>query len=235
MQLLSLLLVSLTLAISSSASHGKSKHRLSTSPTPAAPTTTTTTTTSAYSSTTNPPAANTSIPTSTTTGNPSIPFYAGPTPTAVSKSGSAAFIADALAQHNAARALYGAPPVTWNTALYPSTQVQVDGCVFAHSVGGNWGENIYVGGPLSVESFPVMDAVNMWMGEADNHPENGFDLAGHFTNVVYKSTTQIACAVGVCAPGTIYPNVESQFVMCRYTGGNSDGFAANIGRPVTSS
>jgi hypothetical protein len=46
--------------------------------------------------------------------------------------GSAAFIADALAQHNAARALYGAPPVTWNTALYPSTQVQVDGCVFAH-------------------------------------------------------------------------------------------------------
>lgn len=48
------------------------------------------------------------------------------------RQGSAAFIADALAQHNAARAKYNAPPVTWNTALYPSTQVQVDTCVFAH-------------------------------------------------------------------------------------------------------
>lgn len=231
MQLLSLLLVSLTLALSSSASHGK-KHRISTSSIPAAPTTTT----SASTSATSPPAASTSIPTSTTTGNPSCPPYVGPTPTAVTKSGSDAFIADALAQHNAARAKYGAPPVTWNTDLYPSTQVQVDGCVFEHTSGGNWGENIYAGGPLSVESFPVMDAVNMWMGEAAdydyNHPEKGFDLAGHFTTVVYKSTTQIACAVGVCAAGTIYANQESQFVMCRYTGGNSDGFDVNVGRPV---
>jgi len=147
MQLLSLLLVSLTLAVSSSASHGKGKHRISTSSAPAAPTTTI----SASTTTTNPPAANTSVPTSTTAGNPSCPPYVGPTPTAVSKSGkatssiihnvwlticdhqgSAAFIADALAQHNAARAMYGAPPVTWNTDLYPSTQTQVDGCVFAH-------------------------------------------------------------------------------------------------------
>lgn len=40
---------------------------------------------------------------------------------------------------------------------------------------------------------------------------------------MYKSETQVACAVGVCAAGTIYPDVESQNVVCRYTGDNGEG------------
>lgn len=90
--------------------------------------------------------------------------------------------------------------------------------MFQHS-GGDYSENLYVGGPRSVESYPIMDAVNMWMGEASlfdyNNPQFTEDN-GHFINIVYKSETQVACAVGVCAAGTIYPDVESRNVVCRY-------------------
>lgn len=43
--------------------------------------------------------------------------------------------------------------------------------------------------------------------------------------VVFQSETQVACAVGVCAAGTIQPDAESQFVVCRYSGNNGKGFA----------
>lgn len=47
--------------------------------------------------------------------------------------------------------------------------------------------------------------------------------------LVFQSETQVACAVGVCAAGTIDPDAESQFVVCRYSGNNGKGFAYVIG------
>ena len=47
--------------------------------------------------------------------------------------------------------------------------------------------------------------------------------------LVFQSETQVACAVGVCAAGTIDADAESQFVVCRYSGNNGKGFAYVIG------
>ncbi|KIJ98325.1 hypothetical protein K443DRAFT_104102, partial [Laccaria amethystina LaAM-08-1] len=48
-----------------------------------------------------------------------------------------------------------------------------------------------------------------------NNP--GFSPAtGHFTQVVWKSTTQVACAMVNCGPGTIFPQA-STYTVCRYT------------------
>ncbi|KAF8990188.1 CAP domain-containing protein, partial [Cyathus striatus] len=44
----------------------------------------------------------------------------------------------------------------------------------------------------------------------------GFSSAsGHFTQVVWKSTTSVACAITSCPAGTIFGQA-SKYVVCRY-------------------
>lgn len=134
------------------------------------------------------------------------------------------FADQAVAQHNAARAKYGASPVTWNAARYSSLCQTISG--------GNYGENLAAG----TGTYGIVDAVSDWMSEASayNYNKPGFSSAtGHFTQVVWQSTTQVACAVASCPAGTIFSQA-SQYVVCRYTPpGNYIGqFAANVGRPV---
>ncbi|KAF8978699.1 CAP domain-containing protein, partial [Cyathus striatus] len=65
----------------------------------------------------------------------------------------------------------------------------------------------------------------------DNKP--GFSSAtGHFTQVVWKSSTSIACAIANCPAGTIF-NQTSKYVVCRYAPpGNYLGqFPQNVGHP----
>lgn len=144
------------------------------------------------------------------------------------------FADQVVAQHNAARAKYGADPLTWNSAIYDDTLAYANNCVFEHSGGDGYGENLAAG---SWDTYGIVDAVNDWMSEAPDYDYNnpGFsENAGHFTQVVWKSTTQVACAVASCPSGTIFPDSASQYVICRYTPpGNYDGeFAANVGKPV---
>lgn len=53
---------------------------------------------------------------------------------------------EVVRQHNAYRAHYGAPPLTWSDALYPGTQQWANQCKFQHSNGkGAYGENLVRG------------------------------------------------------------------------------------------
>lgn len=137
--------------------------------------------------------------------------------------------------HNQARARYGARPVTWNSGLYSSTVSYAQACKFVHSDSqGKYGENLYAGtgnpGP------GIADAVQSWMSEASkyDYSKPGFSAAtGHFTQVVWKSTTQVTCALANCPANTIFP-APSHYIVCRYTPpGNYQGqFPQNVGRPV---
>jgi len=54
--------------------------------------------------------------------------------------------------------------------------------------------------------FNVTDMINSWMDEAvDYDPED--PQPSHFTQVVWKSTTYVGCAIVVCPPGSIFPEV----------------------------
>ncbi|KAF7726801.1 hypothetical protein EC973_008402 [Apophysomyces ossiformis] len=82
-----------------------------------------------------------------------------------------------LSAHNAARAQYGARPLTWNAALYPGTFQYAQTCKFAHSdAQRKYGENLYVS---SAQNASINDAVAAWMKEVSkydyNHP--GFSPA----------------------------------------------------------
>ncbi|KAI7821198.1 CAP domain-containing protein [Gamsiella multidivaricata] len=139
-----------------------------------------------------------------------------------------------LAEHNQARARYGARALQWTPALYSATVQYVQMCKFAHSnAESQYGENIYAS---SNPNTGIKDAVAAWMAESSNYNYNnpGFSAAtGQFTQVVWKNTQQVTCAMASCPAGAIFPQ-PSKYIVCRYTPqGNIAGqFPQNVGRSV---
>lgn len=165
----------------------------------------------------------TSSPSPTPTPTPS------PTPSTSSGSGgvSADDIATWLSDHNSVRSQHGADDLTWSDDLSAKAQQWANGCVFQHSMGalGPYGENLAAG----TGNYTITDAVNDWVSEAPQYnPSN--PVASHFTQVVWKSTTQLGCAVAAC--NGIFPSNYgvAQYYVCEYNPpGNVDGeFPQNV-------
>jgi uncharacterized protein YkwD len=122
--------------------------------------------------------------------------------------------------HNAARVKHCAGALTWSSKLAAYAQNWADtlkskGCVFGHS-GGNYGENLAAGteGVLDPEA-----TVAMWYDEIKQYkfPDGGFSMkTGHFTQLVWRSTTHVGCGHVACRGNDIW--------VCEYDPpGNYDG------------
>jgi hypothetical protein len=137
---------------------------------------------------------------------------------------------DVINTHNNARAHYGAGKVTWSDALYPGTLEWAKQCQFKHS-NGHYGENLAAG---SGSNYGFSNGFKDWMDESKgyNYNEDFQAGKGHFTQVVWKGSHQVACAIANCAPGTIFGQA-SKNIVCRYSPqGNIIGhFRENVGRP----
>jgi len=150
-----------------------------------------------------------------------------------------------VAAHNAARASTALdpqpspalPPVTWDPVLADTAYNYLSKCVVAaggslveHNVqrtsdyqalGGTdtyVGENIY--GTTGTTVAPA-DAVNSWMSEASsfNYSKPNYATAGHYSQVVWRASVRIGCAIVNC------PNAhDNNTVLCDYApGGNIVG------------
>lgn len=112
----------------------------------------------------------------------------------------------ALDAHNIARAQWGAAPLLWSRTLANYAQTVSNTCQFAHS-SGQYGENLAIGGGLTCKR-----SVDLWMAEAKDWPPGGtpgFSSAtGHFSAILWKSTTQVGCAIKSCG--------ARNFVTCSY-------------------
>ncbi len=122
--------------------------------------------------------------------------------------------------HNKARAEVGIGPVTWSKTLAIHAQEWANhlastNCRLQHRpTSGKYkrehGENLFMG---TAGHFGVADAVTSWENEKKHYhgqtlaPSNWY-ASGHYTQMVWKSTTQIGCAKVECKGNMI--------VVCNY-------------------
>jgi len=130
-----------------------------------------------------------------------------------------------LSETNNKRSLHAAGALTWNPTLASYAANAAAGCVMQHT-GGPYGENIYM---TSASSASAVDAVDAWYNEVSQYNYNapGFSEAtGHFTQLVWKATTEVGCASQTCSSGT--------YVFCEYqaagnvVGNNNAYFTQNV-------
>ncbi|KAI0274692.1 CAP domain-containing protein [Gloeopeniophorella convolvens] len=165
---------------------------------------------------------------------PAPPPPPAPSATQNSNSGSSsgsvssADISAYLSAHNNARAQHGAAPLTWNNELSAKAQQWANGCVFKHSGGslGPLGENLAAG---TGDDYTIATAVKSWTDEASQYNPNS-PVASHFTQVVWKASTELGCAVQDCSGIFDASFGLAHFHVCEYSvQGNVEGeFAQNV-------
>ncbi|KAG2489915.1 hypothetical protein HYH03_011552 [Edaphochlamys debaryana] len=149
---------------------------------------------------------------------------------------------------NRLRALHGSPPLEWSTRLAAQAQAYADelagsrGCALRHDAAGEC--------LLRVSSVPAPDdscssAVNAWYGELawydfktpNAYRDNWSNSIGHFTQLVWRDSTQIGCGVGTAAERTVFPSGKvfmggCKAIVCRFdppgNAASDAAFKANV-------
>ena len=142
---------------------------------------------------------------------------AGPAPTLKSRM---------LASHNAARARVGSAPLVWDATLASSAAVWARNLAntnrFIHDPNYRDGENLWRG---SKGIFTTDQMVDRWIAESqffkpgvfpNVSTDGNWTSVGHYTQVVWHSTTRVGCALA--------SNAMTDVLVCRYTPlGNING------------
>jgi len=119
-----------------------------------------------------------------------------------------------LAAHNGFRGEHGAGPLSWSDDLASKAQLWANNCQFIHSEGslGPFGENLAAG---TADSFGIAQAVQGWKDEVSEYdPAN--PQPSHFTQVVWKASTQLGCAMALC-DGIFDPSFgKAKYFVCEY-------------------
>lgn len=111
-----------------------------------------------------------------------------------------------MAAHNKYRAEVGVPALQWSDSLAASAQQWANHLAstgqFQHSGAPGVGENLAEGSPP--QAFSVAQLVDMWGNEKrylkggifPNVSSTGnWEDVGHYTQVVWRNTAQVGCAV----------------------------------------
>lgn len=131
-----------------------------------------------------------------------------------------------LQVHNNHRKSHGVSAVIWSEAVAVSAKAHADTCPSGHSKSA-FGENL----AWATYNMGVSQVVQMWYKEETDYDYNspGFSSkTGHFTQVVWKATTEIGCASTTKCGGN-HPYVW----VCQYNPpGNYIGqFPENVNSP----
>jgi len=121
-----------------------------------------------------------------------------------------------LDPQNEARAQVGLPPLVWNNNLaafahnWAMERLEYGDCRLEHS-GGPYGENIFWG---IGKDWQPWEAVQEWVNERNwyDYYTNTclyYDACGHYTQIVWRQTTQVGCSRQECPDGNI-------FMTCNY-------------------
>jgi len=156
-----------------------------------------------------------------------------------------------LKHHNIHRSNHSAPDLSWDSTLAGYAKTIAEGCVFAHDMdqgSGGYGQNLASWGTTSSLDGLVNETgakavteqwyngeVNSWQFYGMSDPPSSSPLTawGHFTQVVWKSTTKVGCYTATCPAGTVlqYPSL---YTVCNYDPpGNFGGqYGENVLEPI---
>ncbi|EFP81494.1 hypothetical protein PGT21_002471 [Puccinia graminis f. sp. tritici] len=135
---------------------------------------------------------------------------------------------DWLDSHNNYRSQYGVKSLTWSEDLVEAARSEVEKCVWKHTKHNQYGENIAAG-----QNSPS-EVVVAWVEGPNERDIFSPDSATptHFTQVVWKETEQIGCAVKSCETieGSNLPQAPVKLWACEYhPKGNVGGqYAKNV-------
>ena len=127
-------------------------------------------------------------------------------------------------EHNQWRSQVGVPDLTWSDKLADVAQdwadtLKEEGCGFYHSR-NDYGENLFMSSPIirsdghrSVANVDPEAVTDSWGNEVKdyNYTDNSCSgVCGHYTQVVWKDTSEVGCARTVC-------DDKSQIWVCSYS------------------
>ncbi len=136
-------------------------------------------------------------------------------------------VAQWLESHNTYRQLHGVGPLVWSDTVAASAQAFINTCPASHS-GAQYGENL----AWATYSASLSSVVTWWYSEEVDYDyaNPGFSPAtGHFSQVVWKGTTELGCAYNDGCTSGMYQGSHTAWV-CQYNPpGNYTGqFADNV-------
>ena len=153
--------------------------------------------------------------------------------------------------HNLHRANHSVPALQWHDGLASAAQMVANKCSFTHDTKtgkdqcgfDGYGQNFACVGGSATED-PTKDISGQWYGEEgiyeqtgsygkSNPIESGSGETGHFTQVVWKSTTHVGCAMANCPNGVSGTSGMDSLFVCDYgPAGNMGGeYADNVPKP----
>ncbi|KAJ7467240.1 CAP domain-containing protein, partial [Mycena galericulata] len=145
--------------------------------------------------------------------------------------------------HNTERAAHGASNLTWSNGLVMAAQSWAKNCIDTHSGGRFQLEGLPLGGACGLDTpimiSPVAENIAAGTGEYSiSDVMQGFidgpteklnynptePVASHWTQVVWKATTELGCGVATCILLNPPFNGQALFYVCEYfPPGNVDG------------
>lgn len=143
------------------------------------------------------------------------------------------YISRALHHHNIHRANHSAPAVTWSDELAETAQNIANSCRYEHDTktgpSSDYGQNIAAGVKADNISAVITELFyngevalfgNQYgLGDKSTVDDAQFHEWGHFSQIVWKATTEIGCATKDCSSGGLAltgGNVSPHFTVCNY-------------------
>ncbi|RYP74069.1 hypothetical protein DL771_003258 [Monosporascus sp. 5C6A] len=160
----------------------------------------------------------------------------------------------ALYHHNVHRANHSCPDAQWDSEIAGYASNTAATCVFAHDMeqgSGGYGQNIAMWATssgaeeLGAGGAIKMATTDMWYnGEfskylpsyygQDTPDMTNFLDWGHFTQLIWKDSTKLGCAVQFCPKGTMSADMDAWYMVCNYgpPGNVGGGYATNVLAPL---
>ncbi|WP_348811068.1 CAP domain-containing protein [Flavobacterium maritimum] len=145
----------------------------------------------------------------------------------ISYTGSKVSVKDAdkfMEHHNSVRDEVGVPNLSWNPKLAKVAQKYANllaskKCSLKHSQNPKYGENLFMGNGTV---YTAVDASKAWYKEKRMYSYskigyNNYKTVGHYTQMIWKNTTDVGVGVAICKDGS-YIFVANYFPKGNYIG-----------------